>query len=82
MLQWSAALGEIDLYYLDEYGFCLWMPVEYSYFFRNEQKRLEQTKRRGKRISILGLFQPLMSFVYGLVVGSFDDDRYITMMDD
>ncbi|NEZ61199.1 IS630 family transposase, partial [Leptolyngbyaceae cyanobacterium CCMR0082] len=42
MLQWSAALGEIDLYYLfDESGCCLWMPVEYSYFFRGEQKRLE-----------------------------------------
>ena len=48
MLQWSAALGEIDLYYLDESGFCLWMPVEYSYFFRGEQKRLKQTKRKGK----------------------------------
>ena len=82
MLQWSAALGEIDLYYLDESGFCLWMPVEYSYFFRGEQKRLEQTKRKGKRISILGLLQPLVSFAYGLVVGSFDGDRYITMMDD
>ena len=81
MLQWSAALGEIDLYYLDESGVCLWMPVEYSYFFRGEQKRLEQTKRKGKRISILGLLQPLVSFVYGLVVGSFDGDRYITMMD-
>ena len=28
MLQWSAAVGEIDLCYLDESGFCLWMPVE------------------------------------------------------
>ena len=82
MLQWSAAVGEIDLCYLDESGFCLWMPVEYSYFFRGEQKRLEQTKRRGKRISILGLLQPLVSFVYGLVIGSFDGDRYIAMMDD
>ena len=82
MLQWSAALGEMDLYYLNESGFCLWMPAEYSYFFRGEQKRLEQTKRRGKRNSILGLLQPLVSFVYGLVVGSFDGDRYITMMED
>lgn len=68
--------------YLDESVFCLWMPVEYSCFFRGEQKRLEQTKRRGKRVSILGLFKPLMSFVYGLVVGSFDGDRYITMIED
>lgn len=82
MLQWAAAAGDIDLCFLDEAGFCLWMPVEYSYFFRGEQKRLEQTKRRGKRISILGLLQPLMSFAYGLVVGGFDGERYIKMMDE
>lgn len=82
MLQWAAAAGEIDLFYLDESGFSLWMPVEYSYFFIGEQKRMEQTSRRGKRISILGLLQPLVSFVYGLVVGSFDSDRYSTMMEE
>ena len=82
MLQCSAAVGEIDLIYLDESGFSLWMPVEYSYFFQGEQKRMEQTSRRGKRISILGLLQPLVSFIYGLVVGSFDGDRYIKMMDE
>ena len=80
MLQWAAAAGEIDLFYLDESGFSLWMPVEYSYFFEGEQKRIEQTSRRGKRVSILGLLQPLVSFVYGLVVGSFDSTRYITLM--
>lgn len=82
MLQWSAAAGEIDLFYLDESGVSLWMPVEYSYFFIGEQKRMEQTSRQGKRISILGLLQPLVSFVYGLVVGSFDSNRYITMMEE
>ena len=58
------------------------MPVEYSYFFRGEQKRLEQTARKGRHISILGLLQPLVSFVYGMVVGSFNGERYITMMDE
>jgi DDE superfamily endonuclease len=82
MLQWAAAVGEIDLFYLDESGFSLWMPVEYSYFFIGKQKRMEQTLRRGKRISILGLLQPFVSFVYGLVVGSFDSHRYITMMEE
>ena len=82
MLQWSAAVGEIDLFYLDESGFSLWLPVAYSYFFIGEQKRMEQTSRKGKRISILGLLQPLVSFVYGLVVGSFDSRRYITMMEE
>ncbi len=82
MLQWSAAVGEIDLFYLDESGFSLWLPAKYSYFFIGEQKRMEQTSRKGKRISILGLLQPLVSFVYGLVVGSFDSRRYITMMEE
>jgi hypothetical protein len=82
MLQWAAAAGEIDLFYLDESGFALWMPVEYSYFFSGEQKRMEQPSRRGKRISLLGLLQPLVSFVYGLVVGSFDSTRYIMMMEE
>lgn len=82
MLLLANAVGAIDLFFLDESGFCLWMPTEYSYFFKGEQKRLEQTSRRGRRISILGLFQPLISFIYGLVVGSFDGKRYITMMDE
>jgi putative transposase len=57
------------------------MPVEYSYFFRGEQKKLEQTSRRGRRISILGLMQPSLSCIYGLVVGGFNSERYIKMMD-
>jgi putative transposase len=57
------------------------MPVEYSYFFRGEQKKLEQTSGRGRRIRILGLMQPSLSFIYGLVVGGFNSERYIKMMD-
>jgi putative transposase len=81
MLQKFQAEGNIDLFYLDESGFSLWMPVEYSYFFRGEQKKLEQTSRRGRRISILGLMQPQTSLVYGLVIGGFNSERYIKMMD-
>ena len=81
-LQQAAADGLIDLSFLDESGFSAWMPVEYSYFFRGEQKRLEQTSRRGRRIRILGLLQPLVSFVYGLVVGGFTSARYIEIMDE
>lgn len=64
MLQLSAAVGEIDLFYWDESGFCMWTPVSYSYFCRGEPKRLEQTPRRGRRLSILGLWQPLVTFIY------------------
>ena len=31
MLELAAAAGEIDLFYTDESGFSLWMPVTYSY---------------------------------------------------
>ena len=56
MLELSAAAGEIDLLYLDESGFCMWTPVSYTYYFQGQQKRLEQTTRRGRRLSILGLW--------------------------
>lgn len=81
MLELAAAAGEIELKYLDESGFCMWSPVSYTYFPRGQQKRLEQTRRRGRRLSILGLIQPLVSFVYGLVLGSFTSLSYIKMME-
>ncbi len=55
--------------------------VSYTYFPRGQQKRLEQTRRRGRRLSILGLIQPLVSFVYGLVLGAFTSKTYLKMMD-
>jgi len=58
------------------------MPTSYSYFFSGEQKRVEQTKHKGRRLSILGLMQPLGNFIYGLAVGSFNADAYIMMMDE
>ncbi len=81
MLELAAASGEIDLKYLDESGFCLWSASGYTYYPRGEQKRLEQTKRRGRRLSILGLLQPFLSFVYGLVVGSVSSQTYIKLME-
>ena len=81
MLELAAANGEIDLFYGDESGCCLWSDVGYSYYFRGEQKRQEQTRKRGKRVSILGLWQPLVNFVYALVLGGFTSEDYITIMD-
>lgn len=81
MLTLSAASGEIDLKYLDESGFCLWSEPGYTYYFRGEQKRLEQTKRRGRRLSIIGLLQPMSGFVYGLVIGGVKCKSYIEMME-
>ncbi len=82
MLELSAAAGEIDLFYLDESGFCMWSSVSYTYYFLGQQKKMEQTSRRGKRLSILGIWQPGVQFVYGLGIGSFNSQSYIKMMDE
>jgi putative transposase len=81
MLELSAASGEIDLKYLDESGFCLWSEPSYTYYPRGEQKRLEQTRRRGRGLSIIGFLEPVVSFVYGLVIGGVDGGTYIEMME-
>lgn len=73
--------GLICLKYLDESGFCMWSPVSYTYVLKGEQKHLEQTARRGRRLSILALWEPLVSFEYGLAIGSFTSETYIKMMD-
>ena len=59
----------------------MWSVPGYTYYPVGEQKRLEQTKRRGRRLSIIGLIQPIISFVYGLVIGSFSSKSYIDMME-
>lgn len=79
-LELAAADGHLDLKYLDESGFCLWSPVSYSYSQIAEQKYLEQTTRRGRRLSILGLWQPDPRFEYALAVGSFKSTSYIQVM--
>lgn len=78
----AAQEGDIELKYLDEAGFCLWSPVSYSYSRIGTQKCLEQTaKRYGKRISILGLWQPGQGFEYALAQGGFQGDSYIKVLD-
>ena len=81
MLEWAAAAGEIDLKYLDESRFCAWSEPSYTYYQRGEEKRLEQTKRRGRRLSIIGLIQHKISLVYGLVIGGIERKAYIKMME-
>lgn len=80
-LLWAHSAGEIGLKFLDESGFCLWSPVSYSYARVGTQKVLEQTKRRGRRLNILGLHSVGVSFEYGLKLGSFKGDTYIKLLD-
>jgi len=58
----SCTRGYIDLKYLDESGCCLWVP-SVTAIVALERKRLE-TERRGRRISILGLWQPDEGFAW------------------
>lgn len=76
----AAQEGHIDLKYLDESGCCLESPVSYSYFPIGAQKHIEQVKSYGDRISILGVWQPDLSFDYALVQGSFNKERYVKVM--
>lgn len=71
----------VRLKYLDEAGFCLWSPVSYTYVRKGKQKEIKQTKKRGRRISILGIFSAGESFDYGLKLGGFKNKTYIEMME-
>lgn len=77
----SAAVGEIDLKYVDKSEFCAWCEPSYSYYLRGEQKCLEQSQRWGRRLSIISFLQPLISFVYGLVIGGISRKSYIQIME-
>jgi len=73
--------GRLILKYLDESGCCQWTPVSYSYMLVGEQKRFEQTSRRGQRVSILGAWESGRNFDYALAVGGFNGTRYLEVMD-
>lgn len=81
MLQLAAACRLMRIKYLDESGFSGWTPVSYTWAKKGEQKHIEQTKRCPRRISILGIFQPGVSFEYGLAVGGIRSNTFITMME-
>ena len=72
--------GLIILKYLDESGFALWSPVTYSYVKKGKQKRIEQTRKKGKRLNILGILSPGKSFEYGLSIKCFSSKNYIKIM--
>ena len=81
MLEWAAAAGDIQLKYLDESGFSLWAQVCYTWAKRGKQKRIEQTKKKGRRLNICGFLKLNESFEYGLALKSFNSKSYIKLMD-
>jgi putative transposase len=80
MLEWAGSVGEICLKYLDESGFNLWSTVIYSWSKKGEQKKIEQTPKRGKRLNICGLLEIGEGFEYGLALKSFKSESYIKLM--
>lgn len=81
MLKLWADSGLICLKYLDESGFERTSSLTYSYSRRGQQKRIRQPRKRGIRISVLGLWQPKQHFEYGMVVGGFNSERYLKLME-
>ncbi len=66
---------------MDEAGFSLWAQASYSYSKKGEQKKINQKKKRGKRLSLLGIFSQEESFEYGLKLGGFKTKSYIEIID-
>ena len=81
MLQISATCGAIRLKYLDEAGFSLWSPASYTYIKVGEQKQIRQSKKRGKRLNLLGIYSPGQNLNYALSIGSFTQDNFINILD-
>ena len=72
--------GHVCLKYLDETGFCLWSPPCYTWCLVRHQYRQEQGDRRGRRLSLIGLWEPGREMTYALVIGSINSERYIRFM--
>ena len=64
-----------------EAGFSLWSPVSYSYIKVGKQKVIHQSKKRGKRLNIIGIYEPGKSFNYALKIGSFKKESFIKILD-
>lgn len=81
MLKAWAGLGVVCLKYLDESGCCPQRSSDYGYGLRGQQKRVKQRKRRGRRINILGIWQPQKQFDYALMVGGLKTSTFLKLMD-
>ena len=44
--------------YLDESGCCCESPLVYSYGEKGKQKTIEQNRRKGRRINLIGVWEP------------------------
>lgn len=75
-----ARLGLICLKYLDESGCYCHSPTDYSYAPKGKQKKVRQSRRRGRRINIFGIWDPDTSFDYALMLGTLNTQTYLQLM--
>ncbi|MBD3887158.1 transposase [Phormidium tenue FACHB-886] len=78
--QWAED-GQIQLKYLDESGCYCQSPTDYGYVPKGQQKRVVGHRRRGRRINILGIWQPQQRFDYALMVGTLKSRPFLKRMD-
>ena len=57
-----------------------WLQGSLPYGRRAQQKRVYQPRKRGRRLNVLGFWQPQRSFEYGMMRGSVKSERYIQLM--
>ena len=67
--------------YLDQAGLGLWSPASYTYIKVGDQKQIMQSKKRLKRLNILGKHSPAQNLNYALSIGSFTQDNFINILD-
>lgn len=73
--------GFIHLMYLDEAGVDGRGSLNSTWAKRGEQRRMEQPKSFGERVSIIGAWERGSGFQYGVSTGSFDSAKYVQFMD-
>ena len=67
--------------YLDESGCCCESPLVYSYGKKGEQKEIEQNRRKGRRINLMGVWEPNQKMEYAMVASSIKTKTYVCFME-
>ena len=76
-----AEQGIITLMYLDESGCCCESPLVYSYGEKGKQKQIEQNRRKGRRINLIGVWEPNQKMEYSMVASSIKTQTYLSFME-
>lgn len=72
--------SKLDAFALDESGLSLWSSVVYTWMRMGEQKKIEQGKKKGKRLNVCGLLELEQSFEEVMTFNSFKSEQYIQIL--